>query len=81
VSAAGPIAQAIARDSVGFEAEQAEVCTAYADLVEADHRRFVAALAVLGPTLGVAAAAGDAPSDAFDAILGVPPPIPMTEPR
>ena len=48
---------------------------AYADLVVADHARFVHALEALGPTLGVEPADGDGHDPDAAALIGSPPEV------
>ncbi|NUP08585.1 MAG: DUF2252 family protein [Polyangiaceae bacterium] len=67
------IADTIATDPDSFADEQADVCVAYADVVAADHARFVHALSTLGPTLGLEPGPDDALSTDMTALVGHPP--------
>lgn len=69
------IASAIGNDADAFASEQADVALTYADLVMADHVRFVHALDVLGPTLGVTAHESDGYRDDAAALVGTPPEV------
>lgn len=71
---AAAIGAVLARDPAGFDAEQVDAALAYLALVEADHRRFPALLADLGPTLGVPADPSDTPSPDLRALFVVDPP-------
>ncbi len=63
-----------------FLDEQADAGSAYADLVLADHARFVRSLRRRGPRLGVPFDAADAPRPDFASLLGTPPPPPDLPP-
>jgi uncharacterized protein (DUF2252 family) len=70
--AAAAIAERIGADGAAFAAEQADLSVRYAALVVADWQRFGAALAALGPLLGVEVQAGDSPSPDLQALFGKP---------
>ncbi|MEJ7727691.1 MAG: DUF2252 family protein [Polyangiaceae bacterium] len=70
--AAAAIAERIGAGGAAFAAEQAELSVRYAALVVADWERFGAALADLGPLLGVEVEPGDVPSPDLQALLGTP---------
>ncbi len=72
---ANAVASAIGDDVDAFASEQADVAIAYADLVVADHARFVHALEALGPTLGVEPADGDGHDPDAAALIGSPPEV------
>lgn len=63
----------IATDRAGFVDEQVSASIAYADIVEADWKRFVAALDDLGPRLGIPVDPRDTPSADVAALFGAPP--------
>ena len=74
-SPAPDVVAAIGGDSGAFAAEQADLGVAAAERVLADHQRFRAALADLGPTLGVVPDEADAPSPELAALYsGLPAP-------
>ncbi|MBL8744544.1 MAG: DUF2252 family protein, partial [Myxococcales bacterium] len=67
------IAHAIGDDIDAFANEQADAAVAYADIVIADHARFVHALETLGPTLGTEPTEGDGYRDDVADLIGEPP--------
>ena len=69
------IASAIGKDVDAFAEEQAGVAIAYADLVIADHARFVHALETLGPVLGTTPRGDDGHDPDAAALIGTPPEV------
>ncbi len=69
----GTIRRAMGDDLDLFASEQANAAVGLADLVIADHARFVHALETLGPTLGVVAGEADGLSPDVAALIGTPP--------
>lgn len=67
---------AIGGDAAAFADEQADVGDRCAAQAIADHARFVAVLAELGPSLGVPVDPADAPSPDLRALFGAPPESP-----
>jgi uncharacterized protein (DUF2252 family) len=74
--AARLIAQRIAQDPTGFVDEQVRVALDYAKLTIADHARFRAGLARVGPRLGLPFDPTDTPSPDAQMLIGVPPAAP-----
>ena len=73
VDPAPVIAAAIGARSNDFADEEAEVSDAYAAQVLADHESFAAALAALGPRLGLPIDDDDAPRPDLAELFGTPP--------
>lgn len=67
------IAAAIGDGAAAFADEQADVAERSADRVLEDHPRFIAALADLGPRLGIPFDPADAPGPDLAALYGTPP--------
>lgn len=70
----------LAIDPERFVDEQTDAGLAYAELVRADHLRFLRSLYRSGLRLGIPFDPADAPSPDFAALLGSPPPLPSLPP-
>lgn len=69
----GAIAGTIASDRAAFVDEQVAASVAYADVVDADWKRFIAGLDDLGPRLGIPVDPTDSPDADTAALFGAPP--------